>query len=128
MRRIVLIPLIFATLGACKKEEPPPPKPPEIRGATVDCADADGQDYQVVSEVGIEIVDPDRDLVAGSLFATINGVVMAEIADADADDVFTWTPPASWDPPMVCRGEFRIIAEVRDATGIEVEQTLLVQK
>ena len=120
--------LILAGLGACKKEEPPPPKPPEILGATVTCADATGQDYQVVSEVGIEIVDPDRDLVASSLFATINGLRMTEIADADADDVFTWTPPASWDPPLVCRGDFTIVAEVVDATNIEVEQTFVIEK
>lgn len=132
MRRSVALTLFLvgfvAELAACKKEEPPPPKPPEIRAATVECEDAQGQDFQVVREVGVEIVDSDRDLVTSTLFATINGVPMAEIADGDADDVFTWAPPTSWDPPMVCNGTFRVVAEIADATGLQTKQTFEIEK
>lgn len=129
MRRSVALTLALVSLAACKKEEPPPPpKPPEVRAATVECDDAQGQDFQVVREVGVEIVDGDRDLVTSTLFATINGVRMEEIADGDADDVFTWAPPTSWDPPMVCNGTFRIVAEIADATGLQTRQTFDIEK
>lgn len=128
MQRSMLVIVAACALLACKKEEPPPPDPPQVLGATVTCGDASGEDVQVVEEVGVEIVDPDRDLVTSSIFATVNGVPMKEIADDDADNVFTWRPPSSWDPPMACRGAFTIIAEVEDATDLHVKETIVVEK
>ncbi len=128
MTRWMTMVMVVGVAGtACKKEEPPPPKPPEILSADVICGDG-GEDAEVVEEVRVEITDGDRDLVLDTLFATVNGVPMEEIADDDADDVFTWVPPSSWDPPMMCRGDFRIVAEVTDATNLTTKQTFTVEK
>lgn len=129
MSRLVAAAVAVTLLGfGCKKEEPPPPEPPVIPGATVSCTDASGQDFPVVEEIGVEISDVDRDLVTSSIFVTANGLKLEEIADDDADDVFTWSPPTSWDPPMVCRVNFTIIAEATDATGLTTKQTIVVEK
>ena len=127
-RRALPIATFVLVLAACEKEEPPPPEPPEIPEATVSCGDADGQDYPLVEEIGVTIRDVDRDLVTSSVFVTANGLPLEEIADDDADDVFTWSPPTSWDPPMVCRGNFTIVAEATDATGLTTKQTIVVEK
>lgn len=123
----VALVVVCAATG-CKKEEPPPTFPPEIPEARVTCGDVSGQDYPLVEEIGVTIRDPDRDLVIDSIFVTANGVILEELADDDADDVFTWSPPTSWDPPMVCRGTFTIVAEATDAEGKYNKKTLTVEK
>lgn len=128
MDRVALVTVVALLAGACKKEEPPPPEPPEIPEATVTCADASGQDYQVVEEIGVTIRDVDRDLVTSSIFVTANGLKLEELADDDADDVFTWSPPTSWDPPMVCKGDITIVAEATDSEGLTTKQTIVVEK
>lgn len=128
MSRLAATALVFALMmTGCKKEEPPT-YPPEIPEATVTCTDVSGQDYPLVEEIGVTIRDPDRDLVTDTIFVTANGLKLEEIADDDADDVFTWSPPNSWDPPMVCRGKFTIIAEATDAEGKYNKQTIVVEK
>jgi hypothetical protein len=128
MTRLAVAAVAIALMSAgCKKEEEPT-FPPEIPEATVTCTDASGQDYPVVEEIGVTIRDPDRDLVTDSIFVTANGLKLDEIADDDADDVFTWSPPNSWDPPMVCRGTFTIIAQATDTEGQHTKQTLEVEK
>ena len=123
------VPVIaISALAACKKEEPPPTFPPEVPSASVTCGDASGEDAKVVEEVGITITDADRDLVPSSIHVTVNGVPIDTPTDDDADDVYTWTPPTSWNPPMVCRGIFQFIVSVRDAEGHEVQATLEVDK
>lgn len=127
MRRVLIISLAFLTLAACKEEEVPT-FPPEIPSASVSCGDATGDNYPTVAEVGVEITDADRDLVTDSIAITVNGIRLEEVADDDADDIYTWTPPSSWDPPMVCAGgTFRIIVEARDLEGHEVKQTFEVE-
>ena len=59
---------------------------------------------------------------------SVNGLVIT-LEDGDAiDDTFEWTPPSSWDPPMVCRGDFRVVIEARDATGLAINETRVVSK
>lgn len=129
MRRLGLFILATQLLfTACKKEEPPPPVPPVIGDGVVTCADASGQDYQVVESVGVTVTDGDGDLLSSQLVATVNGLKMEGMADDDADDVFTWAPPTSWDPPLVCRGKFTIVIEARDASGLSAKATLEVEK
>ena len=127
MRRIPFMLLILLAATSCKKEEEPT-FPPEILAATVTCGDASGQDSPVVEEIGIQITDADRDLLSDSILVTANGVPIDGLADDDADDVYTWAPPTSWDPPMVCRGIFQFIVQVRDVEGHEVKTTLEVDK
>lgn len=122
---ICVLGLLMAT--GCKKEEVPT-YPPQIVSAQVTCGDAAGEDSPVVQEIGIEITDPDRDLLADSILVTANGLPIEGLADNDADDVYTWAPPTSWNPPMVCRGIFQFIVQVRDAEGHEVKTTLEVDK
>lgn len=128
MRRLALISLVGLSLIGCKEEEPPPTFPPEIPGATVDCADMPEQDFPVVQEVGVEITDPDGDLLSDSLVVTVNGLLLEEVVDDDADDVYTWSPPTTWDPPMICTGTFQIIVEAQDAEGHQIKQTIEVDK
>ena len=127
MKTILLASLLFVGLTSCKKEEIPT-YPPEIVSARVTCGDAAGQDAPVVEELGVEITDRDRDLLTDSLLVTVNGLRIEGISDDDADDVYTWAPPTSWNPPLVCRGIFEFIVQVRDAEGHEVKQTLEVDK
>lgn len=122
----VLLALVCAT-ASCKKEEVPT-FPPEIVSAQVTCGDATGEDSPVVQEIGIKITDADRDLLAASILVTANGLPIDGLADNDADDIYTWSPPTSWNPPMVCRGIFQFIIQVRDAEGHEVKTTLEVDK
>lgn len=128
MRPIRLVLLVALAASSCKKEEPPPTYPPEVASATVECGDASGEDSPVVQTIGIEITDADRDLLADSILVTANGVPIEGFADDDADDVYTWSPPTSWNPPMVCRGIFQFIVQVRDAEGHDVKTTLTVDK
>ena len=58
----------------------------------------------------------------------MNGIRVEGMSDDDADDVYTWAPPTSWNPPLVCRGIFQFIVQVRDAEGHEVKMTLEVDK
>ena len=127
MRRVLIISLAVLTFVSCKKEEDPT-YPPTIENATVACGDASGDNYPAVSEVGVSISDPDRDLVNDSIIITVNGVRIEEFGDDDADDIYTWTPPASWDPPMVCAGStFQIIVEAADAEGQVTKQKFDVE-
>ena len=128
MRRLASILLAGLALAGCKKEEPPPTFPPEVPGATVNCVETDGQDFPVVEEVGVEITDPVRDLLSDSIVVTVNGIKVDEIKDDDADDVYTWSPPTTWDPPMNCTGTFRIIVKAEDSEGHQVKQTIEVDK
>lgn len=127
MPRIFLTLLVGFALAGCKKE-PPPTYPPEIVSAQVDCGDAAGEDSPVVQSVGVEITDADRDLLASKIRVTVNGVPIEGLTDDDADDVYTWSPPTAWNPPMVCRGIFQFIVHVEDAEGHEVKTTLEVDK
>lgn len=115
------------TLG-CEEEEEPPPEPPVIGEVTIECDDVEGQDYALVTEVGVTITDPERDLVESSIEGYINGLEMEGLTDPDADETYTWTPPAAWDPPMICRGEFTVVVRAEDATNLVTEETRRVQK
>lgn len=126
MKRMVLMLLLVGSVG-CKKEEEPT-FPPEIVSAQVNCGEASGEDSPVVETFGVEIVDQDRDLLTDSLQVTVNGIRVDGMTDDDADDVYTWAPPTSWNPPLVCRGIFQFIVQVRDAEGHEVKMTLEVDK
>ena len=119
--------VIVLIASACKKEEIPT-FPPTIESAQVTCGDASGEDAQVVQEIGVKITDPDRDLLTDSILVTANGLVLEGLSDDDADDIYTWSPPTSWNPPMICRGIFQFIVQVRDAEGHEVKATLEVDK
>ena len=61
MKRLMLVLLLVGSLG-CKKEEEPT-FPPEIVSAQVNCGEASGEDSPVVESLGVEITDPDRDLL-----------------------------------------------------------------
>ena len=125
MKKLFCFLFVFALFG-CEEEEPPPTFPPEIGSAAVDCAD--GGDYQVVETVKITITDPDRDLVTDSIVASINGIPVTFDDGAQIDDVFEWSPPASWSPEMICRGTFRIIVSAADSEGKSSKETLEVSK
>ena len=127
MKRCLLMGVLSVVALSCKKEEIPT-YPPEIGAATVECGDVAGEDAPVLQTVGIEITDADRDLLTASIVASVNGLPIEGLADDDADDVYTWAPPTSWNPPIVCRGIFQIIVQVRDAEGHEVKATLEVDK
>ncbi len=99
-------------LTACGEEEEPPPEPstaPEVTAAEVVCgAVPDGADtlydydYEVIQEVSVQVVDPERDLL--TVEGEVNGYPIPELTDDDADQRYTWTPPAELDP-LVCRGD-----------------------
>lgn len=128
MKKLIpILALAFVAIG-CEEEEPPPETPPQIEGATITCADQDGQDYQVVQEVAVTITDPERDLVESSIEGFVNGLEMEGLEDPDADQAYTWSPPSAWNPPMICRGDFTILVRASDATGKSAEETLIVSK
>lgn len=128
MRYIAVMILGLGTTIGCSKDEPPPPEPPVLGAVEVDCADAEGQDYQVVSKIRATITDEDRDLVIDSLTGSVNGLVIS-FADGDSiDDEFEWSPPSSWDPPLICRGDLRVIVEAADAKGLTINETRTVAK
>lgn len=118
--------LVACCLTACKKDEEPK-FPPVIGEATITC-DSGGQDAPLLATVGVEITDADGDLLPGSLEVMLNGVKIDGFADDDVDDIYTWSPPASWDPPAVCHGIFQLIVRVRDAHGHDVTETIEVDK
>ena len=106
MKPMLLI-LLVVGLTSCKKEEEPT-FPPEIVGAQVTCGDVSSEDSPVVEELGVEITasrEPYR-------------YVPLEVSAATT----------SWNPPLVCRGIFQFIVQVRDAEGHQVKQTLEVDK
>jgi len=127
MKRCVVILALSLLVLSCKKEEVPT-FPPEIGAASVECGDVSGEDSPVVQMVGVQITDADRDLLTNSILVTLNGLPIEGLADDDADDIYTWSPPTSWNPPMVCRGIFQFVVQVRDAEGHEVKATLEVDK
>lgn len=127
MRWTFLLIPIFCLSLSCEDDPPPPPIPPTISNATVTCKDG-GQDYKLVDKISVEIIDTDRDLVVDSFIASVNGVPV-KLDDGDVvDDIFEWSPPTSWDPPIICRGDFRISVQASDATSLITKERFVVTK
>lgn len=109
------------------EEEPKPENPPEIGAASITCKEPRrGGEYPEFGEIAIAISDVERDLVPASIKGTINGIPMDGFADPDADEKFTWSPPAETEPPMICRGEFTLVVEAADLGGRISTKTLTV--
>ena len=84
------------------------------------------EDFQIVEKVLIEIVDADRDLVSTSIMGTVNGLMMDEFTDPDADQKYEWVVSTALDPPVICEGEFTIVVEAADAEGNLTRETLTI--
>lgn len=112
-------------LAACGEDEVQT-EPPTIVGAELQCIDDMDEDFQIVEKVLIEITDADRDLVPSSIMGTVNGLMMDEFTDPDADEKYEWVVSTALDPPVICEGEFTIIVEAADAEGNITRETLTV--
>lgn len=120
---LVVVGLVFS---GCE-EDPKPENAPEIGAATITCKDPRRVgEYPEFGEIAIAITDVERDLVPSSIKGTINGIPMDGFADPDADEKFTWSPPAETEPPMICRGEFTLVVEAADLGGRISTKTLTV--
>lgn len=124
---LVTIPFLFLSLS-CEEEEVPPPIPPVVKDAKVSCKEDSKFDFPLVDKITINISDPDRDLVVESFIASVNGVSMNLEDGADVDDVFEWKPPTSWDPPMICKGDFRISVQAMDAEKLVTKKRFVITK
>lgn len=125
MKRILCA--MYLVLGLGCGEEEPPPNVPVISSPQVLCEGGSTGEYPTVTEVSVVVTDDDRDLVSSSVTGFINGLSMDSLADDDADDRFTWTPPVEFTPPLVCNAEFTIVIAASDAGGRTTEETLVVE-
>ncbi len=121
------IPLLFL-IFSCEDDKVPAPIPPSIDKAIVTCKDDSNQDYKLVEKITVEILDADRDLVVDSFIASVNGMPMTLTDGAAVDDIFEWTPPTILDPPMICKGDFRISVQASDATKLVTKKRFVVTK
>ena len=71
-------------------------------------------DVPVIRELAASVEDPDRDLV--SISGSIDGILIDELTDDDADRVYNWTPPTSLDP-MRCDGTVTVRLQATDQAG-----------
>ena len=126
VKRLKILVAVLALFWVGCGEDEVKTEPPTIVGASLECEDDIDEDYQVVSKVLIEITDADRDLVATTIKGTVNGLMMEEFTDPDADERYEWIPSGAFDPPMVCRGEFTIIVEASDLEGQTSRETLVI--
>lgn len=125
-KKIVVI-LMLGFVSACSEDEKPA-FAPVIEDAKVVCKTDSNLDYELVDKIIININDIDRDLVVDKTYATVNGVKIAFTDGEKIDDIFEWTPPASWDPPMMCRGDFRISVRAYDASGLSTQKRFVLKK
>ena len=125
MKRIVLICLLGCGILACEEEEKPQ-SAPVISGPLVECGPGESGEFDRVVEVSVEVTDVDGDLLSGSVTGFINGLQMDNLADPNADNQFTWTPPVEFSPPLVCNGEFTLVIAAEDAGGRVTRETLRV--
>ena len=125
--RLTAVVLVATFFGACEGDPVVPPKPPVIDSAQVICEDDDGSDYPLVAEVSVRIADEDRDLVASSLRASLNGLLIG-LRDDDGDEVYSFSPGGDWNPPLICKGEFTLLVWATDLAGNQVKETLVVDK
>lgn len=106
-------------LAGCGGDEPP--TPPEFQNPRVACEESGNPriDEEVVTEISVKIVDPDRDLVVpeGGFEATLDGLQIA-LTDEDADQRFSWKPSTDTNR-LVCNGAFDLIVTAADAEGNE---------
>lgn len=116
--------VLLAGLASAACEEEKPQSPPTIGEITVECGQPRrAGEYPEIASFTVAISDPERDLVASSIKGVVNGIPMTGFADPDADEKFSWTPPAETEPPMVCRGEFTIVVEAADLGGRSATKT-----
>lgn len=126
MKRLLQPVLVFLLMmtSACSKEEEPT-YPPVIESPFVDCDSAAADQLQTVSRVGVTITDRDRDLLTGSIQASVNGLPI-ELRDDEGDNVFTWSPAEDADP-MVCEQTITLIVRASDAEGNQTRELLRIQ-
>jgi len=117
--------------------------PPEFGATQISCENVEGDevDRPVVREVGVEVSDPDRDLVTenGQICGTLDGLPIA-MGDSDADGLFTWSPSEEVDgspcgadigfgeAPIACDGTFELRVTATDSSGNETELETEIEK
>ena len=98
---------------------------PSVSNIAVECEDSGDPDVgQVVKTVSVVVEDPDRDLVG--VEGRVNGIQLT-MTDDDADQLFTWSPPASSEP-LACSGEFFIQITATDNAGNTSTKSNVIEK
>lgn len=112
---------LVAAIVGCGEEEDPP-EPPQFAAPIIECADSQDPDVEgrIVSEVSIQITDPDRDLLTDGEDApegTFDSLPIV-LTDEDADQRFSWQP-SEMENRIRCEREHHLVVHARDAEGNE---------